>query len=297
MSLGIDIVPQKVCSLDCVYCEAGKTTCFTTERKEYVAFGKVKEELLHYFSNNSDPDYITFSGNGEPSLNIIIGDIIEFIKEKKPNIPVAVITNGTLLNNKDVRSSIMSADLVLPSLDAATDAVFQRINRPVANLKIENHIEGLIEFSKEFKGKIWLEIFILPGYNDSENELAELKKLIIQIKADSVQLNTLDRPGTESDLRGATRAELQHIADSWNLENLIIISSTPVRKNIKSYREDIENAILETISRRPCTINDLAEILGLQANQINKYLDVLEADGKISTSKQERGIFYQKIVK
>ncbi len=297
MSLGVDIVPQKVCTLDCVYCEAGKTTCFTTDRKEYVSLSKIKEELLHYFNNNPEPDYITFSGYGEPSLNIKIGEIIDFIKKEKPNIPVAVITNGTLLNDKDVRSSLMSADLVLPSLDAATDAVFQKLNRPAINLKIENHIEGLIEFSKEFKGKIWLEIFILPGYNDSENELAELKKLIIQIKADSVQLNTLDRPGTESDLRGATRAELQHIADSWNLENLIIISSTAARKNIKSYREDIENAIIETVSRRPCTINDLAEILGLQANKITKYLDVLEADGKISTSKQERGIFYQKIVK
>ncbi len=295
MSLGVDLVPQKVCSLDCVYCEAGKTTGFTTERKEYIKCNKVKEELSHYLNNNPDPDFITFSGYGEPTLNLFLGDILKFIKEVKPNIPVAVITNGTLLNNKEVRDALLTADVVLPSLDAATEEVFLKINRPANSLKVENHIQGLIEFSKEFKGKIWLEVFILPGYNDSENELSELKKLILKIKPDSVQLNTLDRPGTESGLRGATRAELQHIADYWGLDNVIIIAASPARKNIKSFRTDTENTIIETISRRPCTIDDLASILGLDPNEIKKYLDVLEADKRIKTVSQERGIFYQKI--
>ena len=293
MSLGVDLVPKKVCSLDCVYCEVGKTTKLTLDRKEYIKFDKVKEELTHYFHNNPDPDYITFSGSGEPTLNIFIGEILQFIKQNKPNIPIAVLTNGTLFYNKKVREAILNADVVLPSLDAATEAVFKKINRPAKDLSIDKYIKGLIDFRKEFKGKIWLEIFILPDYNDTENELTELKKVILRIKPDSIQLNTLDRPGTISNLRGATRQELQRVSEYWKLNNIQIISSSQERRNIQSFRNDIETAIIETIARRPCTLDDLTKILGLHINEINKYLDVLEVEEKIKTVEQERGTFYQ----
>jgi len=294
MSLGVDLVTRKVCSLDCVYCEVGKTTKLTLDRKEYVKFDTIKEELIQYFNNNHDPDYITFSGSGEPTLNIYIGEILQLIKQNKPNIPIAVLTNGTMFFDKEVRTAIKDANVILPSLDAATENVFTRINRPQKNLKIDNYIQGLIEFRKEFKGNIWLEIFILPDYNDSANELKELKKVILKINPDSVQLNTLDRPGTVSNLRGATREELERIVKFWELDNVEIIAASPERKNIQSYRNDTETAIIETIARRPCTLNDLTKILGLHVNEINKYLDVLEADKKIETVKQERGVFYQK---
>lgn len=293
MSLGVDLVPKKVCSLDCVYCEVGKTTKLTLERREYIKTSIIKEELSDYFKNNPDPDYITFSGSGEPTLNSDIGEILQFIKKNKPNIPIAVLTNGTMLFDKNVRAAIKDANLILPSLDAATESVFARINRPAENLKIDKYIQGLIDFRKEFTGEIWLEVFILPDYNDSDNELQELKKAILEIKPDSIQLNTLDRPGTVSGLRGATREELQRIVMLWELDNVIIIAASPERKEIKSYRSDIETAIIETIARRPCTLDDLTKILGLHVNEINKYLDVLEADKKIETVQQERGVFYQ----
>ncbi len=297
MSLGIDLVPKKVCSLNCVYCEVGKTTNLTLDRKEYIKFDDVKEELIHYFNNNPDPDYITFSGSGEPTLNICIDDILQFIKQYKPNIPVAVLTNGTLFYDKDARKSIMDADVVLPSLDAATEYVFKRINRPNKNLDFNKYIQGLIDFRKEFNGKIWLEIFILPDYNNDKNELEELKKLILKIKPDQVQLNTLDRPGTVLNLRGATRKEMQEIVDLWKLNNVEIIAASPERKNILSYRNDTETAILETLHRRPCTLDDLNKILGIHINEINKYLDVLDAEGKIEIIEQERGYFYKIIEK
>jgi len=293
MSLGIDLVPKKVCSLDCVYCEVGKTTKLTIDRKEYVKVDKIKEELIHYFNNNPDPDYITFSGSGEPTLNIYIGEILQFIKQTKPGVPVAVLTNGTMLFDKEVRAAIKDADVILPSLDAATEDVFKRINRPQKDLKLDKYIQGLIDFRKEFKGDIWLEVFILPNYNDSLNELNELKKAIIKINPDSVQLNTLDRPGTVQNLTGATRKELQRIINIWGLDNVEMISKSPERKNILSYRSDIETAIIETIARRPCTLDDLTKILGLHINEINKYLDVLEADSIIETLQQERGVFYK----
>ena len=292
MSLGVDLVPRKVCSLDCVYCEVGKTTKLTTDRKEYIKYDEVVEELAHYFKHSPDPDYITFSGSGEPTLNSRIGDVLQFIKKLKPHIPVAVLTNGTLLYDKQVRDELLNADLVLPSLDAATDKTFQKINKPASELTIENYIQGLVDFRKEFKGKIWLEIFILPDYNLSSKELIALEKTIIRIKPDSVQLNTLDRPGNVANLHPAGHNELQKIVDSWSLKNVEIIAKAPERKNIQSYREDAATAILETISRRPCTIDDLMSILGMHINEINKYLGVLEKENKITTSVQARGVFY-----
>jgi len=294
MSLGVDLVPSKICSLDCVYCEVGKTTRLTLERKEYVRFGKVKEELTHYFNTHPDPDYITFSGSGEPTLNSRIKEVLQFIKQQKPHIPVAVLTNGTLLYDKAVRDALMDADLVLPSLDSATEAGFREINRPPETLRIGPYIEGLTAFRQAFKGKIWLEIFILPGYNDAEQELTELKKAILKIRPDSIQLNTLDRPGTLEGLKRATKKELEQIREFWGMANIDIIAAFPQRKNIRSYREDTETAIMETLLRRPCTLDDLSAVLGLHTNEINKYLDVLEAEEKIETARQERGVFYQK---
>ncbi len=293
MSLGVDLVPKKVCSLDCVYCEVGKTTLLTMQRKEYIKLDKVKNELKHFFSNNPDPDYITFSGSGEPTLNIGIGDIISYIKEIKPLIPVAVLTNGTLLSDPEVRKALSQANLVLPSLDSATEQGFGRINRPAQGLNISTYLQGVKDFANEFKGDIWLEVFILPGYNDSPEEIHELKKALVGINPKVVQLNTLDRPGTLSGLRGATHDELQQISDMLELNNVVIIAASAKRKNILSYRKDIENAIIETISRRPCTLDDLTTLLGKNVSEINKYLDVLEADKKIEAVEQSRGVFYQ----
>ena len=293
MSLGVDLVPHKVCSLNCIYCECGSTTNLTLERKEYIPYDDVIKELNHYFCNSPAPDYITFSGSGEPTLNSRIGDVLQFIKLKKPEIPVAVLTNGTLLSDKQVRKELLDADVVLPSLDAASDLTFRKINRPLRELNIRDYLKGLQDFRNEYKGKIWLEVLILPGYNDNTKDLELLKEAFIDIKPDSVQINTLDRPGTVDDLRPATKMELQRVADFWNLENVEIIAAAPERKDIGSYRKDMETAILETIYRRPCTLDDLAKILGSHINEVNKYLDVLEAEDKIKIVRQKRGVFYQ----
>jgi len=292
MSLGVDLVPHKVCSLNCIYCECGSTTKLTTERLEYVPYDKVISELKNFMSNNPAPDYITFSGSGEPTLNSRIGEVVDFIKQNYPDISLALLTNGTLLNDKEVRKEILKTDLVLPSLDAASDIAFQKINRPFNTLKVEDYINGLVEFRNEYSGKIWLEVLIIPDYNDDKENLIKLKEAFLKINPDSIQLNTLDRPGIIDGLRAMSRQELQKIVDFWNLDNVEIIAAAPERKDIKSYRSDTESAILETIFRRPCTLDDLKKILGLHINEINKYLDVLEADKKIESVRQERGLFY-----
>ena len=292
MSLGVDLVPHKVCSLNCVYCECGRTTKLTAERKEYIPYDGVAEELADYFKNNPHPDYITFSGSGEPTLNSRIGDVLHFIKTHS-NVPVAVLTNGTLFYDKEVRKELLDADVVLPSLDAAEERAFRRINRPWHKLNIPEYIQGLVDFRNEYKGKIWLEVLIIPGLNDNEENLAALKEAFLKIRPDEIQLNTLDRPGAVENIRAATRKELQHIVDFWNLPQVKIIAAAPDRKKIVSYRDDTESAILETIKRRPCTLDDLHKILGLHINEINKYLDVLEDEKKIKSVREKRGVFYK----
>ncbi len=292
MSLGVDLVSHKTCSLDCIYCECGKTTDLTIERKEYVPCDEVIQELEHYFQNNPDPDYFTFSGSGEPTLNSKIGIVLEFLKKSKPGVKIAVLTNGTLLSLQEVRRSLLNADLVMPSLDAATTTAFKKINNPCEEIDIEKYIKGLSDFRQEYKGELNLEVFILPGYNDSIQDLLMLKQAIDQIKPDAVQLNTLDRPGVISGIHAATKAELEQIALVLGNDNIEIIASANQRKDLKSYRSDMESTILETIKRRPCTLEDLAKILGTHINEINKYLTPLEQDGRIESIYQERGLFY-----
>ncbi len=292
MSLGVDLVPHKVCNLNCVYCECGRTTDLITERKEYVPTEEVLQELDDFLKNNQPPDYITFSGSGEPMLHSGAGKIISYIKRKYPAIPLAVLTNGTLMSDKKVRSELLKADLVLPSLDAATRKSFLKINRPSKLIDLEKYIQGLVDFRNEYKGRIWLEIFILPGYNDDKENLEELRKAVVKIKPDLIQLNSLDRPGAVKNLEPASYELLKDIVKQWNLKNVEIISSVAERKKVASFREDTENVILETIMRRPCTVSDLKDILGMHENEINKYLSTLESDGKIKNIVLPRGTFY-----
>ncbi len=296
MSLGVDLVPRKVCSLDCVYCEVGKTSHLTMERKEYIPREKIQAELFTFFRSNPDPDYITFSGSGEPTLNTQIGSLIQFLRKLRPGIPVAVLTNGTLLSDRRVRNELKEAQVVLPSLDAATEETFRKINRPHSSLTVERHLQGLVDFRKEFEGEIWLEVFILPGYNDSLDELESLKAAIETIRPDRVQVNTLDRPGCVEGLRSASRKELQRAVSLFGLNHAEIIAAPETRRHIPAFQGNVASLILQTLSRRPCTLDDIAGLTGLHANEINKYMKVLEMDNKIVCLKQRRGIFYKAIL-
>ena len=293
ISLGVDLVPHKVCSLNCIYCECGATTRLTLERDEYVPEEEVMDELKNYFENNPDPDFITFSGAGEPTLHSGIGRILGLIKVLKPKVRVALITNGTLFSDPLVRQELLDVDVVLPSLDAATDEAFRKINRPRKEFTIEQYVQGMIDFKSESRGEFWLEVLILPGYNDDADNIQALKKAIHAIGPDRIQLNTLDRPGIIEGLRPASREELEAIARQWGVKDVEIVVPVKQREESVAFRTDVEAAILETISRRPCTLEDIQQILGIHINEINKYLGILEKSGQIETNHQERGIFYQ----
>ena len=293
MSLGVDLVPKKVCSLNCVYCEVGETTKLTVDRMEYVKYDKIVAELQQFMSNKPNIDYITFSGSGEPTLNSRIGEILTYIKQNYPHVKTAILTSGALLSNPKLRAEILEADVILPSLDAASQKVFEKINRPDPNLTIATYIEGLIDLRKEYKGQVWLEVFLLKGYNDSPEELELIRNAILKIKPNIVQLNTLDRPGTIEGLVALTKEELQEVKHLWDIPDVEIIASAALRTDVDSYNTDIEGTILATIARRPCTLGDLHQILGIHVNEINKYLGTLESNNTIKTTTLDRGVFYE----
>ena len=293
ISLGVDLVPHKVCSLNCVYCEVGKTTNLTIERQEYIPLNDILTELKNYLDEKPDLDYITFSGAGEPLLHNGIGKVISFIKDNYPQYKLALLTNSTLLYDKDVRNEILGIDLLLPSLDAVSEKIFKKLNRPNSKLDNNKIIEGLIEFRRSFKGIIWLEVFIVPGLNDNETELELLNKTIIDISPDQVQLNTLDRPGTESWIEPITKNRMEKIADFFKPLPVEIIAKFQSRNKIRSYQKDVEQQIIETIKRRPCTDKDLSEMLGIHINEINKYLSELLHEGSVVSQQLERGTFFR----
>ena len=294
MSLGVDLVPRKVCTLDCVYCEVGRTTTLTSERKEYIPAAAIIEELSRFFAANTIViDHITITGSGEPTLNSALGDVVRYIKHNIKDIPLAVLTNGTLLYDKNVRDALLAADVVLPSLDAATATGFARINRHQRSLTVDRYIAGLVAFRQEYRGKIWLEVFILPGYNDSDAELQALRRAILKFQPDSVQLNTLDRPGAVAGLRGATQMELERIAAVLDLEGVEIIAAAPDIGGAPSCRKEAESVLLEMIARRPCTLDDLVTTLGMPAPAIHKIVAALATAEKIEAVQLERGLFYQ----
>lgn len=292
ISLGVDLVPHKTCTLNCVYCECGRTTNLTLKRKKYVPTDILVSELSNFLSTKPKLDYITFSGAGEPTLHSDIGKIISFIKKNFPDYKLALITNGTLFYLPDLREEVKLVDLILPSLDAASVDVFKKINRPVQQLKIQSVIEGLVELRKIYTGKIWLEIFIVPGINDTNEEIKLLRDIIYRIKPDQVQLNTIDRPGTDSRVQSASKDVLEKVASQldWQTE---IIANFQKREEIASFNADIESAILQTIKRRPCTADDLSSVLGLHLNEINKYVETLLSRNQIISEAMERGVFFR----
>ncbi|WP_289019766.1 radical SAM protein [Desulfobacter postgatei] len=298
LSLGVDLVRHKTCTLDCIYCECGPTTNQTLKRAAYVPFDEVKAELAHYFENHPDPDYVTFSGSGEPTLNPDIGRIIDFIKEIKAKIRVAVLTNATLLSDPVVRKDLNRADLVMPSLDAVTPQTFEKINRPSGQIDVDKMIDGLKAFAKSFQGEIWLEVFILPGINDAKEELETLGKIIRDINPTRVQLNTLDRPGAVAGLKPASKHDLDRVAgiiDADNVEIIARVKDLASREHISD--EKMETMVMETIHRRPCTIDDLTAALNLEKGKLEILMKRLILEHKVESVQQERGIFYQTIKK
>jgi wyosine [tRNA(Phe)-imidazoG37] synthetase (radical SAM superfamily) len=290
LSLGVDVVPYKVCSFDCLYCQVGKTTESTIERKEYIPVNEVLEQLKERIKSGLHADYITLSGSGEPTLNSKIEKLIDGIK-KLTNIPVAVLTNGTLLFDADVRRAVCKADLVLPSLDAGSEEVFRKINRPCKEITLARLIDGLCALRSDFEGQIWLEVFIINRINTDKAELEKIKQLISKIKPDRVQLNTAVRPTVEKGITGSGKRQMEEIAEFLGGKCEIIADFTKKIEN-----EDIkatEQQVLEMLQRRPCSLDDICSGLGIHRNEATKYTSHFQNAGIIETEKRGEKLFFK----
>jgi wyosine [tRNA(Phe)-imidazoG37] synthetase (radical SAM superfamily) len=290
-SLGLDFVPKKICTYDCIYCQIGRTTRQTIERIEYTPASSILQDVKKALQESGDAvDYIACSGSGEPTLNLAIGKVIQGIKDLTPT-PVAVITNSSLLHQKEVREAILPADVVMPSLDAVTPSVFQTINRPHPSLEITQIIQGLTDFRREYEGQIWLEILLCRGVNDGEEEIEALQQAIRTIKPDKVQLNTVVRPAVEDYAYILSPDRMEQIRTALG-EDVEIIAEFEGHKEITP-SEDIAEKVIRLIQRRPETLDGLAKALGLHDLELTKILDELTKEGRITYRVFNQQLYYE----
>ncbi len=288
-SLGVDLIPRKTCPYDCVYCEVGPTTQQTLARREYHLEAIIQELQAYLSLPDAEVDFITLAGSGEPTLNLGLPRIIAAVKEMT-DTPVAVLTNGALLYLPEVRRELALADVILPSLDAAIEETWRAINRPLPEMSLAQMIEGLFALRREYRGRIWLEVMILKGVNDREEELDALRRVIARLAPDKVQLNTAVRPVVEEFVQPLDLAEMQAIAAFLGAPAEVIASGS----RAACAETAVSDArFLEMLARRPMTAPDLAQVLGLPLALVQQRLKRLLKSGLIAHSLYQDQGFYR----
>ena len=289
-SLGVDLVPYKVCNFDCIYCQLGRTTQKTCERRLYVDAGEIMDELGRWLKEDGQADYITFSGLGEPTLNSGLGEMV-ITTNKMTDIPVAILTNGSLFWQPEVRAAACEANLMIPSLDAATPRAFARVNRPDRSLDVAQIIEGLRVTQQECPGKMWLEVMLVAGYNDSDEELRALREAIDNIKPEFVQINTVVRPPVEQYAQAVSGDILQE-AERLFGPRAQIIAPLDAQSVMAEERQRSEQEVMALLQHRPCTLEDIGVGLGIHPNEAVKYVDALLGREEITSVQRVDQTFY-----
>jgi wyosine [tRNA(Phe)-imidazoG37] synthetase (radical SAM superfamily) len=288
-SLGIDLVPFKTCTYNCIYCQLGATTNLTLERKEWVPFDKVMEEAREKIRSADGIDYITFSGSGEPTLHSRVGQMIRELK-RLSSIPVAVLTNGSLLWQQEVRNDLLEADLVIPSLDAPDRGLFRHVNRPHADLAFDHVVEGLIKFRERYSGKIWLEVFLLSGITGMESEVKRIAGLARTVRPDLVQLMTVTRPAPMDFVEPVSSEDMNRFVRLFDVPTVAVPALSSIARNVLSKAGSEE--ILRLLERRPCTIEDIALGLGIPPAEAEKYVADLDAHGQLKRKRSKDATYF-----
>jgi len=291
-SLGIDLVPLKTCTFNCIYCQLGQTTHPTLDRKAYVPGSQVLGELEEKLSSLSPPpDYITFSGSGEPTLNSEIGWVIREIN-RLTKIPIAVLTNGSLLHLETVRDALQVADLVIPTLDAATPQLFKFIHRPHHSLRFSQILGGLMDFRREFGGQVWVEVMLCSGINDDPKEIRRLREIIDLIGPDRIQLNTVIRPPAEEFVSPLSHEQLEKVGDLWGAEAEII----PELPRLADYPADRvrDEVVVDLLKRRPCTAEEISRALGYKMESVFQCLSELYRNHIVHYRMFQNRCYYEK---
>ena len=231
ISLGVDLVVSKSCNLNCIFCECGATKKIQLERKRFKDMNEILEEISTVLKD-IQPDYITFSGSGEPTLSLDLGNISKAIKEDlKYQGKICLITNSLLLADENLMKELEYIDLIVPTLNTLTQDIFEKIVRPDYRTSVEEIRKGFINLNKSnYKGKIWIEIFILENINDSDKNFVDIANFLKSenIRYDKIQLNTIDRVGAERDLKAISFKKISRakkILEENGLNNIEIIKS------------------------------------------------------------------------
>ncbi len=291
LSLGVDILPFKTCTIDCIYCQLGRTKNLTLERQSFFPKEEILEEVVKV-ALQTNPAYVTFSGSGEPTLNLDIGWLIREIKSQTGK-KVAVLTNASLLWMSQVRDELMAADLVVPSLDAATEKVWRKLNRPHPSLEFDRIIEGLTTFADHYRGELWVEILFVKGVNDSRKHIQCLLNILSKIHYTKVQLNTVVRPPSEKSALALSYEELKDIANRFPEDTEVVL---PFRKSDKPYAaHGAKEVIFAAISRRPMTLKDIEQSLGIPQNRSKPALEALISEGKVRLASYLGEGFYEAV--
>ena len=298
LSLGIDLLPFKTCSMDCVYCECGATTNLTCARKEYFPTDAVIAELDSVLSGKPEIDFVTFSGVGEPTLHSGIGRIIRHLHEHHSELPVCLLTNASLLGDPVLRQELQYISVIVPSLDGSNEEELFKINRQERSVTLDSVMKGLTAFRSEYPHiAMWLEIFIVPGVNDSRASAERFRQLVSQIKPDKVQLNSLDRPGVVDWIHPADPEKLDRIAAVIGQAAPVeIVARHKKQVEIRNGQPDVtqyNELILKTLRSRPCTAVDLVSTLGIPADRIEPHLRRMERAGLVVPEQGTRGTFYR----
>lgn len=289
-SLGVDMVPLKTCTYDCIYCQLGRTPVKTIARHSHIPAKRVIEQLESKLSSLScPPDYITLSGSGEPTLHSKIGWMIREIKARS-KVPLAVLTNGSLLHLKPVRQALLPADVVIPSFDAGSAFLFRFINRPHNSLGFSQVLRGLREFRHEYPGKIWLEVMLCGGINDDEQAIERIREEAATFSPDKIQLNTVIRPPAEDFAYPLGGEQLEEAKKLFGDRAEIIAADRPSRPSMAKGRLDGE--ILAMLARRPCSLEDISTSFGIPADEARVYLKDLIDRGRIRFHTHNHMIFY-----
>ena len=280
-SLGIDVIPHKTCSYNCIYCQLGSEENTITDLTNYYSVDEIIYELKEALLNNKNIDYITFTGSGEPTLYKDLKKLIYEIKQIT-DIPVCIITNGSLLYKQEMRSNLLLADLIIPSLDAGNEETFKLIDNPNKEINFDKMVEGLIEFKKVFKGEYWLEIFLLKDINDNEDELDDIIKIVKKIKPDRIQLITATRRVANEKAKALSDEELKKIKKYFNSKCDIEIDIPNISENHKGNTRILtEEDIVNFLIRQPDTAYIIAKSFNENERKVKELLDLLIKKNKV----------------
>ena len=293
LSLGIDLLTPKICTMDCIYCELGPTTDRRIERGRFVDLDELLGELRTRLAEEPDMDYVTFSGSGEPTLSLDLGAAIDGVRAVT-DARIAVLTNGSLMTDPDVRMALMRADVVIPSVDAVSREAFQRINRPAPGLDPEAIVEGIAAFTAEFDGEVWLETVMVKGLNDDPQEVARLAAAAALISPAKIHVNTVVRPPAVAGTEAVDDVRLRKISESLGSRAKVV---APPCVHSHVFAADSVEVITDMAARRPVTISDIASVLGVSLGGAAKIVGSLLDSNRLEVVRHGDLLYYVSIAR